>query len=369
MHILQTVKKVPGGLMVVPLMLGALLNTIDQLHLPWIQQVVFALGTDRKANPNGEFLLIGGFFTPLFKTGVLALIGLFLFCASAQMNLRVGARALKKGLVLTISKYAIGVACGYTFYYFYGHNAGLLGLSALAIIAAMTNSNGGMYVALTSQYGNRSDVGGIAVLSLNDGPFFTMLALGLMGQELPIVAFLAVLIPIVLGMLLGNLDESLREFLKPGENLTIPFFAFALGANMNLGVFLNANVVAGGLLLGLATVLLTGFGGVLTLRLFRERSTIAGMAEGSTAGNAVQTPFLIVAAAAGTAAHPTFAAIEKTATAQILIACVTTAVLCPIAVILWSRYQQSHGIDGRLEPEDVREAQIHGVPVEAENVP
>lgn len=101
--------------------------------------------------------------------------------------------------------------------------SGLLGLSTVAIIGAMTNGNGGMYVALTGQYGNRSDVGAVSVLSLNDGPFFTLMALGLMGANFPVIAFIAVLLPIAIGMILGNLDPDIREFLKPGETSLFRF--------------------------------------------------------------------------------------------------------------------------------------------------
>ena len=131
-------------------------------------------------------------------------------------------------------------------------------MSTLAIIAAMTNSNSGMYAALTGQYGNRSDVGGLSILAINDGPFLTLVSLGMLGTAFPVIAFIAVLLPIGIGMLLGNLDPKIREFLKPGESLTIPFFAFSLGAGMNLANFFNPSVLAGGLTLAILTFVLTG---------------------------------------------------------------------------------------------------------------
>ena len=357
-QIKKTIEKVPGGLMVVPLFTAALLNTIDQMHIPFIMSFLKSLGVSPVKPGIYEFLRIGGFAQWLFKDGALPLIALFLFCCGSQMNLRVGGVAMKKGVLLTASKYFTGVIVGVLWGKLSGDMMnGFLGLSTMAIIAAMTNGNGGMYAALTGQYGNRSDVGAVAVLSLNDGPFFTLMALGMLGANFPIIAFIAVLLPIAIGMLLGNLDPDIRSFLKPGESLPIPFFAFALGAGMNFATFFNPKVVVAGVTLGLMTVVLTGLTGIIVFKLFREKSQIAPVAEASTAGNAVGTPAAIAAAASVAAGAGMMSPAEaqayknlvEIATLQVSLSTLTTAILCPFAVIMMDKWQKSRGIDAKAE--------------------
>ena len=357
-QIKKTIEKVPGGLMVVPLFFAALLNTIDQMHIPFIMSFLKSLGVAPVKPGIYEFLKIGGFTQWLFKDGALPLIALFLFCCGSQMNLRVGGLAMNKGILLTASKYFTGLIVGVLWGKLSGDMMnGFLGLSTMAIIAAMTNGNGGMYAALTGQYGNRSDVGAVAVLSLNDGPFFTLMALGMLGANFPIIAFIAVLLPIAIGMLLGNLDPDIRTFLKPGETLPIPFFAFALGAGMNFATFFNPKVVVAGVTLGLMTVTLTALTGILVFKLFREKSQIAPVAEASTAGNAVGTPAAIAAAASVAAGAGMMSPAEaqayknlvEIATLQVSLSTLTTAILCPFAVIMMDKWQKSQGIDAKAE--------------------
>ena len=357
-QIKKTIEKVPGGLMVVPLFFAALLNTIDQMHIPFIMSFLKSLGVAPVKPGIYEFLKIGGFTQWLFKDGALPLIALFLFCCGSQMNLRVGGVAMKKGILLTASKYFTGLIVGVLWGKLSGDMMnGFLGLSTMAIIAAMTNGNGGMYAALTGQYGNRSDVGAVAVLSLNDGPFFTLMALGMLGANFPIIAFVAVLLPIAIGMVLGNLDPDIRSFLKPGESLPIPFFAFALGAGMNFATFFNPKVVVAGVTLGLMTVVLTGLTGILVFKLFREKSQIAPVAEASTAGNAVGTPAAIAAAASVAAGAGMMSPAEaqayknlvEIATLQVSLSTLTTAILCPFAVIMMDKWQKSRGIDAKAD--------------------
>ena len=78
---------------------------------------------------------------------------------------------------------------------------------------------------------------------------------------------------------------------------------------------------------------------------------LAVFAEASTAGNAAATPAAIAAAAtaAGSPNAAAFQSIVGTATAKISIAVITTALLCPVAVMLADHWQRARGIDGRAE--------------------
>lgn len=59
--------------------------------------------------------------------------------------------------------------------------AGVCGLTTLAIISAVTNSNGSVYLALMKTYGDTTDCAAMALLALNDGPLLTLIALGASG--------------------------------------------------------------------------------------------------------------------------------------------------------------------------------------------
>lgn len=117
-------------------------------------------------------------------------------------------------------------------------------------------------------------MGGLSILAINDGPFLTLAALGVLGTAFPMISFIAVLLPIGIGMILGNLDPKIREFLKPGEAVTIPFFAFALGAGMDLANFFNPSVLTGGLTLAFLTFFCSAGAGILVFKLFREKALL-----------------------------------------------------------------------------------------------
>jgi 2-keto-3-deoxygluconate permease len=309
MRILATVKRIPGGLMVVPLILGALVNT-------------FCGGVWQKFD--------GTFTTYLWKSGAMPLLSAFIFCNATTIDFRKAGVAVYKGVLLTLVKVGVGTAVGLLCGKIFGE-AGFLGLSTLAIVAAFVNSNGGLYAALAGEYGDATDVGAVSILSINDGPFFTMLALGAAGAaNIPLSVLLGCIIPVVAGCVLGNLDSDIRRFCEPGATLLIPFFAFPLGAGLDIFNLVNAG--ASGVVLGLGCLVITGLGGFAVYKILRIRNPEVGAAIGTTAGNAAATPLALAAV------DSSLLAVAETATAQITAAIIVTAIGCPLLVSLLHRF-------------------------------
>lgn len=322
----RLVGSVPGALMIYPLFLGAIINTFFP-----------------------ELLDIGSFTTALFRDGVGALLGLFFFCMGAQLDFRQGAVTLEKGVVVLTAKVGVGIAIGLGVAFLVPGGV-LWGLTPLALIAAITNSNSTLYVALTKQFGNLSDRGAVSVLSINDGPFITLIALGAAGlASFPAEMLVGILLPLFIGFIVGNVSPTARNFLKPGELLLIPFLGFIVGRGIDFAALPQSGLQ--GVLLGLfsLTIVAAASMGLLYLvhvlrgRPKRARNVIAGAAESTTAGNAIATP------AAVALVDPSYESIQAIATSQIAAAVITTAILVPFLVAWVSRWQLKRGTSPQAE--------------------
>lgn len=308
----KNLDRIPGGMMVVPLLTAAIINTFFP-----------------------DLLRIGGFTQALFVDSVPVLAALYLLTAGAQLNMKSFGVSLAKGTTLLVIKWGVAIVFTLIAYMFAGSNGLWLGLAPLAIIAAMSNSNGIVYMAVASQYGNKEDKAAYSVLVLNDGPLLTMISLALFGAMgfvdgmFSAVAFITVLLPLVVGIIIGNTDMELRDMLVKGSEIIIPFLSFALGMSINL-----KNVIEGGasgILLGFLTVIFTG-GVAYFIFKFLGWNPIIGAAEGTTAGNAVMVPGVIASA------NASFASVAPLATVQVAASAVTTAVLIPIVLTILVKY-------------------------------
>lgn len=307
--------------MIVPLFLGVVVNTL----IP-------------------EALLIGSFTTALFKNGLAVLIGLFFLSVGSQITFKAALPSVEKGLVLLLAKFGIAALFGLSVAFFFEEGV-FLGMLPLAIIAAMSNSNGSLYVALTSQFGNRTDKGAISILSINDGPFLTLVALGVAGlAAFPLMALFSAVFPMIFGFILGNISSLARKFLEAGEKLIIPFAAFAIGASINLQVLVGEGSI--GVILGLVTVIFSGGAAIASLYVWHvvrrhpgpTRNLVSAASEASVAGNAIATPAVVAAL------DPSYVAVQDAATAQIAAAVVVTAFALPFFVAWFANWQKRRGV-------------------------
>ena len=305
MKILKTVQKVPGGTMVIPLLLGVLFNTVAP-----------------------GLLQIGGLTTATFSSaGANTAMGIFLVCVGSQIRVKQAPQVLKRGFVLLAAKFLAGASIGWAVGAFFGE-AGILGLSSLALISAVTNSNGGLFLSLASQFGDDIDIGAQAILNINDGPFLTLVALGASGMaDIPFTNLIAAIAPILIGCILGNLDKDISDFCKPALAILIPFFAFCLGAGISLSNLVKAGFP--GILLGLICVVWSAFICILADKFILRRPGYAGAAISSAAGNCVATPAMV--ALATTQFSPE---VVESATAQCAAAVIVTIILVPIVTTL-----------------------------------
>ncbi len=310
MKIKATLDRIPGGMMIVPLIVGAIINTLF---------------------PNAAKTF--GSFTGALLTGALPILAVFYVCMGATIDFKATPYILKKGGVLLLSKVGIAAVIGIIAAQFLSEgmiSGGMFaGLSVLAIVAAMNDTNGGLYMALMGQFGKKEDVAAYSIMSLESGPFLTMVTLGVAGlSAFPWQTLVGAILPLVIGMILGNLDQELREFLGRAVPVLVPFFAFALGAGLNLLNVWKAGIA--GILLGIAVVLITG-----TVLWVVDRLTggngIAGLAAASTAGNAAGVP------AAVAAANSSYAPVAPAATALVASCVIVTDILVPIVTAWWAK--------------------------------
>jgi 2-keto-3-deoxygluconate permease len=311
MQIKRAMERVPGGMMMLPLLLGAVINT-----------------------PFPTFGNTCGSFTEGLMSGAVPMLGVVLVCMGTTIDFKVVPQVVKKGGSLLVAKLSCGVVAGLTAAHFMPsgkvETGALAGLSVLAIVACMNDTNGGLYMALMGQYGRREDLAAYSIMSMESGPFFTMLTLGITGlAKFPWQKFVGAILPLVVGMILGNLDKDLRRLFKSAVPALIPFFAFALGNTLNLTTVWKAGLV--GISLGVAVVMVTGVALIIADKL-TGGTGVAGIAAATTAGNAAAVPAIIASI------DTSYARIAPSAATMVATSVVVTAILAPIATALYAKW-------------------------------
>ncbi len=297
MKIYKAINRVPGGMMVVPLFIGMVINTFF---------------------PN--LLKIGGFTQALTGVGYPTVLGMYLFTVGTKMTVRAAPKMLIRGLGIMVAKVGTATLLAVMVAKLLGGS--IMGLSFLAVMVAMSDTNGGMFLALTSIMGTKEDAGTYVLQSIETGPFLTMIIfVGTGLAVIPWLTMLSVVAPILAGAILGNLDDDLRQFFGSHEPIIVPFMAFTLGQTLNIKNGLKAGLP--GIVLGVAVFVITGIVCVAADKLLGG-SGIAGAAASSTAGNSAVVPNAVAMA------DKSFLPIAEAATFQVTASVIVTAILTPL---------------------------------------
>lgn len=297
MKILKFVQSVPAGMLNVPMVVTAVVNTFfPQAY-------------------------VGGMTTSLFKSGTITLFGLIVFLCGTQFKLSQVISTLERGFVLLVAKMAIGVIGSLIVLRFFPP-IGYLGISTIALVAALASTNPGTYLAICSQHGDEIDEKAFGPLNLVTVPSIAIFYMGLgSGNGLDYMVLVQVLAPFLIGMLVGNLDGELAEFFRPGTFIVLPFMGFCCGSAIDLRFVGSA---------GASGLLLTAFYIVTNLpilflvdRYILWRPGYASFGVATAAANSITVPGLYAAV------EPTFEPFVSAAAAQIAMVVVITAFLMP----------------------------------------
>src|SRR5256714_9119684 len=131
-RIKRAIERVPGGMMIVPLFVGALIRTL-------------APGTPT----------FFGSFTGALFTGALSILAVFYVCMGATIEFRATPYIVKKGGALFAAKVTVAVIAGVILGRIWGEGpvqSGVLaGLSTPAVVAAEHDTNRRPYIAFSGQ--------------------------------------------------------------------------------------------------------------------------------------------------------------------------------------------------------------------------
>ena len=291
------VPRIPGDIMIYPMIAGLLINTFCP-----------------------QVLEIGGFFTNATRGGANAVVAAILLFVGAGISFKSTPGAVKTGFVVLIPKLVLAAALGLGVAYLFNDN--FLGLSSVSIIGGISFCNMALYTGIMSEYGNESEQGAVGILFFTAGPTVTMIILGVSGlANIPLGTVVGSVLPLVIGMVLGNLFPFIRNLLVPGTNPAIAVLGFQLGCSMSLVSFVTGGI--SGILLGLITVFVVGPVTFAFERLMGGTGKPA-VACSTIAGTAMTTPAALAEVA------PKYAAIAPVAYAQIATAVIITAALAPI---------------------------------------
>lgn len=288
--------------MIIPLFAAAILNTLCP-----------------------SILRIGSYSQSLISNdGLNVMMFLTLLFTGTQMSISDIPESLKRGGSHVLFKYLAGAGVYLVIFHYFGYK-GIFGTCSLAILCALTNNNGSLYMGLVQNYGDHADLVARPIFNFNSGPMLSLLTIGISGTNtVHWQEYVTVLLPLCIGIILSTIDKQIKLATKHGISIILPIMGFVLGSDIDLSKVITSGF--GGIFLFIIVIIVTGPVALIVDRILLKRPGYGGMATVSVAGNTIAVPAMIGQIV------PKFSPYVKLATVQISCAAVLSAILCPVIV-------------------------------------
>lgn len=282
--------KIPAGTMFVPLVISAIICTIT---------VECGLGTGVVGEGETLWEYLGNPMKDLFgKSGQMLLIGLMLFSTGTMIKPHDFVDVFKRGFWLLLARLLPAYAIC-TIVWFTCGAKGFCGIDFITFVCVVTSANAALYMGIIPPYADNSDRAAFPVmliLSMPLLPFVFISSFGTLDGSASsatlakVVQIFSLLIPFILGFILGNLDSKIREIFKGGNTIILPFLGFEFGSTINLVNAFKPSVLLAAMLLTVIFWAITMIIPYIVDRFILKRPGYASIGSSSLAGVSLSIP-------------------------------------------------------------------------------
>lgn len=313
---IKAMRKVPAGTFLIPMIVSMLVYSF------WPN--LFRIGGPSEA-----------FFS---SSGTNYIIGFLVFASGTTVKLsKIGALLKHQGALVGF-KMIVATVFAFAFLYFFGLE-GIWGISGLAFVSIILSSNPAINLSVTNEYGDQSDAAiyPFAVIPALPAIPLIIMSVYISGGlgEVDWEPVISVFLPLIIGMVLGNLDEEMGKIFGACMPAAMILLGWLLGQGMDL--FEAVQTGMSGVIAAVIFLVLT-----MPLLDFIETKVLgyegySGVALSTVAGVTTAVPAIVALAL------PELSQYVVSSTAQILTACIITSVLAPMIVqkLYTKRHQET----------------------------
>lgn len=296
---LKFMKKVPAGTILIPMLVSSILYTI-----------------------NPDLFYVGGMTQALFSGDiVMPVIAILVFASGLSIKINDLSGILKKQGSIILLKAILCIGLGLIFLEFFGPK-GIFGVSTLAFVVAIANSNPSLYLSLTEDYASENDMKAYGLVGILGTPVLSLLVFSLSDiQNIDWMPVLTTLIPLVLGIIIGRIDENMSKLMTPIIPAALPLLGWGLGQGINLLLAVQSGFQ--GILLAILFYLALA-PTILYERKVLKSTGVSAVAMMSIAGASISFPAIIAVA------NPEHLEFVQSAQSQITMALILTSILTPM---------------------------------------